>query len=120
MTNNQTNPTQKSNPCYIGKDILPRLRQREAHLATLKQARCLYWKQNIYLLMFAVFVVFTIIGVMGGLQTASLGLHSLAVTILLVALGATFLMFGAWLSLRSVMDARENLASTTGVRYGDW
>ena len=114
-----TNQTTNHNPCYIGKDILPRLRQREAHLATLKQARRLYWKQNIYLLMFAVFVVFTIIGVMGGVQTASLGLHSLAVTFLFVGIGATFLMFGAWLSLRSVMDEREQLASETGVRYGD-
>lgn len=115
---NQTKPT-NPNPCFIGVDVLPRLRQREAHLANLKQARCLYYKQNIYLLMFAIFVVFTIIGVMGGLQTASLGLHSLAVTFLFVALGAAFLMFGAWLSLRNVMDAREQLASETGVRYGD-
>ena len=115
-----TNQTTNHNPCFIGVDVLPRLKRKEEHLRKQKQARRLYYKQNIYLLMFVVFAVFTIIGVMGGLQTASLGLHSLAVTFLSVALGAAFLMFGAWLSLRSVMDAREQLASETGVRYGDW
>ena len=118
MTNN-TN-THQTNPCFIGIDVLPRLKRRDEHLQKLKQARRLYWIQNLYTLMFCVFTVFTIIGVMGGVQTASLGLHSLAVTFLSVALGAAFLMFGAWLSLRSVMDEREQLASETGVRYGDW
>lgn len=115
----QTKPTTKTNPCFIGIDVLPRLKRRDEHLQKLRQARRLYWTQNLYTLMFAIFTVFTVIGVMGGVQTASLGLHSLAVTFLLVALGAAFLMFGAWLSLRNVMDAREQLASETGVRYGD-
>ena len=113
-----TNQTNSTNPCYIGKDILPRLRQREAHLATLKQARRLYWIQNLYTLMFCVFTVFTIIGVMGGLQTASLGLYSLSTSFLFVALGAAFLMFGALYSIRQVARKRLDLWSE-GYDYGD-
>ena len=113
-----TNQTTNHNPCFIGVDVLPRLKRKEEHLRKQKQARRLYYKQNIYLLMFVVFAVFTIIGVMGGVQTASLGLHSLAVTFLFVGIGATFLMFGALYSIRQVARKRLDLWSE-GYDYGD-
>ena len=113
-----TNQTTNHNPCFIGVDVLPRLKRKEEHLRKQKQARRLYYKQNIYLLMFAVSTVFTIIGVMGGVQTASLGLHSLAVTFLFVGIGATFLMFGALYSIRQVARKRLDLWSE-GYDYGD-
>ena len=113
-----TNQTTNHNPCFIGVDVLPRLKRKEEHLRKQKQARRLYYKQNIYLLMFVVFAVFTIIGVMGGLQTASLGLHSLAVTFLFVGIGATFLMFGALYSIRQVARKRLDLWSE-GYDYGE-
>ena len=116
MTNN-TN-THQTNPCFIGVDVLPRLKRKEEHLRKQKQARRLYWIQNLYTLMFCVFTVFTIIGVMGGVQTASLGLHSLAVTFLFVGIGATFLMFGALYSIRQVARKRLDLWSE-GYDYGE-
>ena len=113
-----TNQTTNHNPCFIGVDVLPRLKRKEEHLRKQKQARRLYYKQTIYLLMFAVFAVFTIIGVMGGLQTASLGLYSLSTSFLFVALGAAFLMFGALYSIRQVARKRLDLWSE-GYDYGD-
>lgn len=113
-----TKQTKPTNPGFIGVDVLPRLRQREAHITNLKQARRLYWIQNLYTLMFAIFTVFTVIGVMGGVQTASVGLHSLAVTFLFVGIGATFLMFGALYSIRQVARKRLDLWAE-GYDYGD-
>lgn len=114
---NQTQPT-KTNPCFIGIDVLPRLKRREEHLRKQKQARRLYWQQQIFTLMFAIFTVFTVIGVMGGVQTASLGLHSLATTFLFVGIGAAFLMFGALYSIRHVARKRLDLWAE-GYEYGD-
>lgn len=117
---NQTTNTHQTetNPCFIGVDVLPRIKRREEHLRKQKQARRLYWIQNLYTLMFAIFTVFTVIGVMGGVQTASLGLHSLAVTFLFVGIGATFLMFGALYSIRQVARKRLDLWAE-GYDYGD-
>ena len=44
-----TNQTTNHNPCFIGVDVLPRLKRKEEHLRKQKQARRLYYKQNIYL-----------------------------------------------------------------------
>lgn len=103
---NNTNPTTKNNPGFIGIDVLPRLRQREAHLATLKQARRLYLLQNLFMVMFAIFGMFTALGVLGGMHMASLGLHSLTATFLFVGVGSAFLAFGAAISFRSVARKR--------------
>lgn len=115
---NQVTTSQKTNPCFIGIDVLPRLKRRDEHLQKLKQARRLYWQQQLFTLMFAIFTVFTVIGVMGGVQTASLGLHSLATTFLFVGVGATFLMFGALYSIRQVARKRLDLWAE-GYDYGD-
>lgn len=115
---NQVTTSQKTNPCFIGIDVLPRLKRRDEHLQKLKQARRLYWQQQLFTLMFAIFTVFTVIGVMGGVQTASLGLHSLATTFLFVGIGATFLMFGALYSIRQVARKRLDLWAE-GYDYGD-
>lgn len=115
---NQVTTSQKTNPCYIGKDILPLLKRREEVRAKYNRARRLYWQQNVLLLVFCVFAVFTIIGVLGGLQTASLGLNDLAVTFFMVGLGSALMMFCSWLVIGSIIEQRDNLSSE-GYDYGD-
>lgn len=113
---NQTKPT-NPNPCYIGKDVLPRLRQREAHLANLRQARCLYWQQNLALMIVCFFVSITTIGVLGGVHFTSLGLGDLSATFIGVSIGSSILAGGAWICLRSIVASRNHLAAK-GYRYG--
>lgn len=104
--NNTNQPTIKTNPCFIGVDVLPRLKRREEHLRKQKQARRLYWLQQLSIVMFVIFGMFTALGVLGGMHMASLGLHSLTATFLFLGGGSAFLAFGAAISFRSVARKR--------------
>lgn len=107
---NQTQPT-KTNSCFIGVDVLPRLKQREEHLRKMKQARRLYYWHILYMVMFAIFGMFTALGVLGGIQMASLGLHNIATTFLFVGIGSAILMIGAVWKLREIAERSWALLS---------
>lgn len=114
-----TKQTQSQNPCFIGIDVLPRLKRKEEHLRKQKQARRLYWQQNLALMVVCFFAAITTIGVLGGVHFASLGLGDLSATFIGVSIGSSILTGGAWICLRSVVASRNHLAAK-GYRYGDW
>lgn len=114
---NNTNNT-NTNPCFIGVDVLPRLKRREEHLRKTKQARRLYFWRIIFMVMFAIFGMFTALGVLGGIQMASLGLHSLATTFLFVGIGSVTLMLGSLYKLREIAE-RSWALWAEGYDYGD-